>query len=66
MDRYPSIGDHGLIGDLQTEALVTTDGTGLVLLPAVQLAERPCLPGHAGGSIHMPPALGAGPLQSSV
>jgi GH15 family glucan-1,4-alpha-glucosidase len=24
--RYPSIGDHGLIGDLQTAALVTTDG----------------------------------------
>src|SRR5271166_3277281 len=27
MDRYPGIGDHGLIGDLQTGALVTTDGT---------------------------------------
>ena len=26
MDRYPSISDHGLIGDLQTAALVTTDG----------------------------------------
>jgi pentatricopeptide repeat protein len=25
--RYPSISDHGLIGDLQTAALVTTDGT---------------------------------------
>jgi GH15 family glucan-1,4-alpha-glucosidase len=25
--RYPNIGDHGLIGDLQTAALVTTDGT---------------------------------------
>jgi len=25
MDRYPSIGEHGLIGDLQTGALVTTD-----------------------------------------
>jgi len=25
--RYPDIGDHGLIGDLQTAALVTTDGT---------------------------------------
>jgi GH15 family glucan-1,4-alpha-glucosidase len=24
---YPDIGDHGLIGDLQTAALVTTDGT---------------------------------------
>src|SRR5260370_2908345 len=27
MTRYPSISDHGLIGDLQTAALVTTDGT---------------------------------------
>jgi Domain of unknown function (DUF5911) len=27
MDPYPSIGDHGLTGDLQTGALVTTDGT---------------------------------------
>ena len=26
MDRYPPIADHGLIGDLQTAALVTTDG----------------------------------------
>ncbi len=27
MDRYPNISDHGLIGDLQTAALVTTHGT---------------------------------------
>ena len=27
MDGYPDISDHGLIGDLQTAALVTTDGT---------------------------------------
>src|SRR5690242_19253001 len=27
MDRYPNISDHGLIGDLQTAALVTTDGS---------------------------------------
>ena len=26
MDKYPPIADHGLIGDLQTAALVTTDG----------------------------------------
>ncbi len=26
MARYPNISDHGLIGDLQTAALVTTDG----------------------------------------
>src|SRR5918995_2825371 len=27
MERYPDIGEHGLIGDLQTVALVSTDGT---------------------------------------
>jgi len=27
MARYPNISDHALIGDLQTAALVTTDGT---------------------------------------
>ena len=27
MDRYPNISEHGLIGDLQTAALVTSDGT---------------------------------------
>ena len=27
MDRYPNISDHGLIGDLHTAALVSTDGT---------------------------------------
>jgi GH15 family glucan-1,4-alpha-glucosidase len=27
MNRYPDISDHGLIGDLQTAALVATDGT---------------------------------------
>jgi GH15 family glucan-1,4-alpha-glucosidase len=27
VDRYPNISDHGLIGDLQTAALVTTAGT---------------------------------------
>jgi GH15 family glucan-1,4-alpha-glucosidase len=27
LERYPNIADHGLIGDLQTAALVTTDGT---------------------------------------
>src|SRR6185437_6477450 len=26
MSRYPNISDHGLIGDLQTAALVSTDG----------------------------------------
>jgi GH15 family glucan-1,4-alpha-glucosidase len=27
MDRYPPIAEHGLVGDLQTAVLVTTDGT---------------------------------------
>lgn len=27
MERYPNISDHGLIGDLQTAALVSTSGT---------------------------------------
>jgi GH15 family glucan-1,4-alpha-glucosidase len=27
MERYPNISDHGLIGDLQTAALVSTEGT---------------------------------------
>jgi len=27
MERYPNISEHGLIGDLQTAALVATDGT---------------------------------------
>ncbi len=27
MDRYPNISDHGIIGDLQTAALVAADGT---------------------------------------
>jgi GH15 family glucan-1,4-alpha-glucosidase len=27
LDRYPNISDHGLIGDLQTAALITSDGT---------------------------------------
>ncbi len=27
MEGYPNISDHGIIGDLQTAALVTTDGT---------------------------------------
>ena len=26
MDRYPPIADHGLVGDLQTAALISTDG----------------------------------------
>jgi GH15 family glucan-1,4-alpha-glucosidase len=27
MSKYPLIADHGLIGNLQTAALVSTDGT---------------------------------------
>lgn len=27
MERYPNISDHGLVGDLQTSALISTDGS---------------------------------------
>jgi hypothetical protein len=27
MNRYPEIGEHGLIGDLQTATLISTNGT---------------------------------------
>jgi GH15 family glucan-1,4-alpha-glucosidase len=38
---YPLISDHGLIGDLQTAALVSSDGTvDLVLRTAVRFPER--------------------------
>ena len=40
MDDYPLIADHGLIGDLQTAALVTTDGRsiGFALLGSTRRA----------------------------
>jgi GH15 family glucan-1,4-alpha-glucosidase len=59
MDRYPSIGDHGLIGDLQAGALVTTDGTvDWFCCPRFDSPSVFCLPGHARVSIHVPPTLG--------
>ncbi len=33
MEDCPRIADHGLIGDLQTSALVSTDGSGQPLRP---------------------------------
>jgi hypothetical protein len=67
MDRYLSIGDHGLTGDLQAGALVTTDGGGgLGLLPAVRRAGRLCLPGQAGSVVPCRRRSEAGPLRSSV
>ena len=59
MDRYPSIGDHALIGDLQAGALVTTDGTvEWFCCPRFDSPSVVAFAGHAGASIHVPPALG--------
>lgn len=44
MNEYPLIADHGLVGDLQTAALVATDGTldcypaGALAIPSVMLS----------------------------
>ena len=38
--RYPDISDHGLIGDLQTSALVTSDGTIDFSAAPVRFAEH--------------------------
>ena len=37
---YPSIAEHGLIGDLQTAALVATDGTIALIAAALNLDEQ--------------------------
>ena len=37
---YPDIGDHGLIGDLQTAALVTTDGVLVAVAGYVTTSAR--------------------------
>ncbi|TMM20733.1 MAG: hypothetical protein E6F95_13025 [Actinobacteria bacterium] len=42
MERYPLISEHGLIGDLQTSALVSTDGT----------IDWFCVPRFKGGGRH--------------
>ena len=42
---YPAIEDHGLVGDLQTAALVSTDGTVDLDVPAaVRFAESVRVP----------------------
>ena len=41
MDRYPPIAEHGLIGDQQTAALVTTDGCEEIGLTGEQLGNFP-------------------------
>ena len=40
MARYPNIGDHGLIGDPQTAALVTTDGVLDGWAPVISAARQ--------------------------
>ena len=45
MDRYPNISDHGLIGDLQTVALITRDGTwtsSAARGSTLPVSSRPC------------------------
>jgi len=59
MDRYPSIGDRGLIGDLQAGALVTTGGTvEWFCCPRFDSPSVVAFAGHAGAGIHVPAALG--------
>jgi GH15 family glucan-1,4-alpha-glucosidase len=41
MDRYPPIAEHWLIGDLQTAALVATDGCEEIGLTGEQLGNFP-------------------------
>ncbi|GAB2854612.1 hypothetical protein GCM10022221_62650 [Actinocorallia aurea] len=41
MGSYPPIAEHGMVGDLQTAALVSSDGDRrLVVHAALRLAER--------------------------
>jgi GH15 family glucan-1,4-alpha-glucosidase len=55
MARYASISDHGLIGDLQTTALVTTDGTvDWFCCPRFDSAQRVRLPGGRGQGRSLP------------
>jgi GH15 family glucan-1,4-alpha-glucosidase len=59
MDRYPSIGDHGLTGDLRAGALVSTDGTvDWFCCPRFDSPSVFAFPGHSGAGIHVPPTLG--------
>jgi len=58
MDRYPDISEHGLIGDLQTAALVSTNGTiDWFLLSPFRLPQRlrVLLDHERGGHFHISP-----------
>ena len=53
MDRYPDISEHGLIGDLQTAALVSTDGTidwFAALVSTPRASSPPCSTTTAAGT----------------
>ena len=59
MDAYPPIEEHGLIGDLQTAALVATDGTiDWFCVPRFDSPSVFCalLDRHRGGYFHIGPA----------
>ena len=62
MDDYPLIADHGLIGDLQTAALVTTDGS-IDWFCAPRLIRRACsralLDRRLGGRFRVRPSVDA-------
>jgi len=69
MNRYPNISDHGLIGDLQTAALVTTDGTvDFFCCPRFDSPSvfASLLDAEQGGYFRVSPRLTAGQLPPSL
>ena len=68
MSDYPLISDHGLIGDLQTSALVTKDGTIDFFcgprFDSPSIFASPLDPGRVGGSGSRPGSTSARPPRS--